>query len=184
MSGAQRVLLGWIASVHGIRGDVLVKTHTGDPADIARYGALTDAAGERPLELAVRRVTSKGLIAHIRGIEDRTAAEALRGAELWVARERLPKAEAGEFYYVDLIGLEAVDEAGTPFGKVTNVVNYGGGDLLEVALLDGGKRELVPFKLTFVPEVDIAAARVVIAWPLQFEIVQNEHLSGDGDDGD
>ncbi len=181
MSRPERVLLGRIVAAHGVRGDVLVKTFTDEPADISRYGALTDAGGGRPLELVVRRATSKGLIVGVRGVDDRTVAETLRGAELWVERDRLPSAEEGEFYYVDLMGLEAVDEAGAPFGKIANVVNYGAGDLLEVVLSDGGKRELVPFKLEFVPEVDIAGARVVIAWPLQFEIAQSEDASGNGD---
>lgn len=184
MSRPERVLLGCIVAAHGVCGDVLVKTFTDEPADISRYGALTDAGGGRPLELEVRRATSKGMIVGVRGVEDRTAAEALRGAELWVDRERLPGAEDGEFYHVDLVGLEAVDEAGVPFGKIANVVNYGAGDLLEVVLSDGGKRELVPFKFEYVPDVDIEGARVVIAWPLQFEIAQLEDPSGNDDAGE
>ena len=181
MSRPERVLLGRIVAAHGVRGDVLVKTFTDEPASISQYGALTDADGGRPLELVVRRVTAKGLIVAVRGVEDRTAAETLRGAELWVDREQLPCAEEGEFYYVDLVGLEAVDEAGATFGRIANVVNYGAGDLLEIVLLDGGKRELVPFKLEYVPEVDLAGEKVVVAWPLQFEIAQPEDAS-DNDD--
>ena len=179
MSRPERVLLGRVVAAHGVRGDVLVKTFTGDPADISQYGALTDASGGRPLELSVRRVTAKGLIAGIRGVGDRTAAEALKGEELWADRECFPSAEEDEFYYVDLIGLEAVDLSGAPFGKVANVVNYGAGDLLEIALLDGGQRELVPFKLDYVPDVDLGAGRLVVTWPLQFESLRPEDASGD-----
>ena len=181
MSLPDRVLLGRVVAAHGVRGDVLVKTFTEDPADISQYGALTDAGGGRPLELSVRRVTAKGLIAGVRGIEDRTAAEALKGEELWAERQRFPSAEEGEFYYVDLIGLEAVDLSGVPFGKVANVVNYGAGDLLEIVLLDAGRHELVPFKLDYVPDVDLGAGRLVVTWPLQFESVRPEDAPGDDD---
>lgn len=179
MNRPERVLLGRVVAAHGVRGDVLVKTFTEDPTDISQYGALTDARGGRPLELSVRRVTAKGLIVGIRGIEDRTAAEALTGEELWADRERFPSAEEGEFYYVDLIGLDAVDLSGAPFGKVANVVNYGAGDLLEITLLDGGQRELVPFKLDYVPNVDFEAGRLVVKWPLQFESARPEDAPGD-----
>lgn len=166
-----RVLLGRINGPHGIRGDVVVHSYTEVPEAIADYGELTDSAGGRALRLKVRRVTPKGVIASVAGIGDRTAAEALKGAELWVERDQLPKLEPGEFYYEDLVGLHAVDLEGAQFGEVAGVVNYGAGDLLEIRLADSRKTELVPFGEAYVPEVDIEGGRVVVAWPLQFEIV-------------
>lgn len=176
MTKPERVLLGQITGAHGIRGEVTVKTFTGDPGDIADY-ELTDASGGRPLRLKVRRMTSKGLIVQISGISDRNAAETLKGAELWVERTKLPAPEEDEFYYVDLIGLEAVDLDGVRFGRIVQVANYGAGDLLEIELDKTRKSELVPFKVEFVPEVEIAEGRVVVAWPLQFEVA---NPSGEG----
>lgn len=166
-----RVLLGRINGAHGIRGDVVVHSYTEVPQAIGDYGELTDSAGGRALRLKVLRVTTKGVIARVTGIGDRTAAETLKGAELWIERHQLPEAAPGEFYYEDLAGLQAVDREGSQFGEVVGVVNYGAGDLLEIRLSANGKTELVPFGEAFVPEVDVAGGRVVVAWPLSFEIV-------------
>ncbi len=183
MRRPERVLLGQITGAHGIRGDVIVKTFTADPADIAAYG-LTDAEGGRPLRLKVRRITSKGLIAQVIGVRDRNGAESLKGSELWVARDHLPETSEGEFYYVDLIGLAAVDGSGAQFGRIVQVANHGAGDLLEITLEGTGKVELVPFNLEFVPEVDIAGGRVVVAWPLEFEVLHPDEFESDEADGE
>jgi 16S rRNA processing protein RimM len=160
-----RVLLGRIAGAHGIRGEVLIKTFTAAPEDIGAYGPLSDAAGARSFIVAAARPTPKGVVARLAGIADRTAAEALKGTELYVDRDRLPAAAEGEFYHADLVGLDAVDPAGRPLGTVIAVHNYGAGDLLEVRLAGSGRTELVPFTDDAVPEVDIAARRAVIALP-------------------
>lgn len=181
MGRAERVLLGQIVGAHGVRGDVLVKTFTQETDGIAAY-ELTDADGQRPLRLKVQRVTAKGLIAQVAGVSDRNGAEALKRRELWVARHELPETAEDEFYYVDLVGLTAVDGRGEPFGKVVEVVNFGAGDLIEIALKGTGKTEMVPFKTDFVPEVDVAGGRVVVAWPLQFEVAdagQSESAQAD-----
>ena len=160
-----RVLLGRIAGAHGIRGEVLVYTYTEAPENIGAYGALFDASGERQFKLKVVRVTPKGVIARVAGIEDRNAAEALKGIELYLERARLPAAAEGEFYYADLVGLTAVDVDGKTVGKVVTVQNFGAGDLLEIRLTGSSKTELVPFRDAFVPEVDLVARRVVVVLP-------------------
>ena len=172
MTGKGRVLVGAVASAHGIRGEVLIKTFTQAPEDIGAYGPLTDAEGGRPLEVSVVRQTPKGIIARVSGVSDRNGAETLRGAELFVDRSALPETEEGEFYYVDLEGLEAVDEGGVRFGEVVRVVNYGAGDLLDIAVDATGKTEFVPFNDPYVTAVEPDASRVVVRWPLQFEVVE------------
>jgi 16S rRNA processing protein RimM len=157
----KRVLLGRIAAAHGIRGEVLVKTFTGRPEDIAAYGPLDDGAG-RSITVKVVRVTPKGVVARIAGVADRNAAEALKGAALYVDRVRLPATGEGEFYHADLIGLAAVDPEGRPVGEIVGVYNYGAGDLLELRLAGSGKTELIAFTDAFVPEVDLAARRAVV----------------------
>lgn len=162
MSGARRVLLGRITGVHGLKGEVVVHSFTGAPEDIAAYGELHAGKGERTVALTVVRVAEKGVIARVAGISDRTAAEALKGTELWVDRERLPVVEEGEYYHADLIGLAAVSPEGARLGEIVAVQNYGAGDLLEVRLTGKRQTELVPFQDAFVPEVDIEAGRVVV----------------------
>ena len=82
---------------------------------------------------------------------DHTAAEALRGTVLTVARSALPPLEEGEYYHADLIGLAAVSDAGEPLGTVVAVENFGAGDLLEIER-PTGKRFMVPMTAAAVPE--------------------------------
>ena len=160
-----RILLGHIAGAHGIRGEVLIKTYTEAPENVGAYGPLSDEGGTRTFNLKSARATSKGVVARLQGVDDRNAAEALKGIALYIERERLPAAADGEFYHADLIGLAAVDGDGTPLGEIVAVQNYGAGDLLEIRLAGASKTELVPFTDAAVPEVDIAARRVVVILP-------------------
>ena len=166
----RRVLLGQITGVHGIRGEVVIKTYTAEPQSIGAYGALEDDAGRLRYEISVVRVTPKGVIGRVAGVADRTEAEKLKGAKLYVARERLPKAQAGEFYHADLAGLAVFDPAGTPIGTIVAVQNFGAGDLLEIKLADSNETELVPFTNAVVPEIDIAAGRAVVVMPVTTEV--------------
>jgi 16S rRNA processing protein RimM len=160
-----RVLLGRIADAHGTRGEVLIHAYTRPPGNIAVYGALTDEKGTAAFAIQSARVTVKGVVARLAGVRDRNAAEALKGVNLYVPRDRLPPAADGEFYHADLIGLAAVDAQGVRIGEVVAVQNYGAGDLLEVRLAGRNKTELVPFSDAFVSEVDLAAKRAVIVLP-------------------
>jgi 16S rRNA processing protein RimM len=160
-----RILLGRISGAHGIRGEVVIHAYTVAPQDIGAYGPLFDEAGGRLFAIASARATAKGVVARLEGVGDRTAAEALKGVELYVDRDRLPAAAEGEFYHADLIGLAALDPEGKRIGEIVAVQNFGAGDLLEIRLAASGKTELVPFTDATVPGVDIAAGRVVVAMP-------------------
>ncbi len=103
-----RVCLGAIAGAHGVRGLVKIKSFTQDPANLTAYGPLADESGRRRFEIAVTGRAKGLLVARIAGVEDRDAAQALRGVRLYVARAALPEPEeAEEFYQADLIGLAA-----------------------------------------------------------------------------
>jgi 16S rRNA processing protein RimM len=162
---SSRILLGTITGAHGVRGEIVIKTYTQAPENIAAYGPLVDKGGKRYFTIKVMRLTSKGLVAQIEGVTTRTAAEELKGIELHVDRARLPTITNSEFYYADLIGLTAVDCWGKTIGKIVSVANYGAGDLLEIRLPDVTATELIPFSETFVPQVDLAARRAVVCLP-------------------
>lgn len=162
---AQRILLGRIVAAHGIRGDVVIDSYTGNPEDIGAYGPLATEDGTRRLDIRVVRATPKGVVAHVGGIADRNGAEALKGTALYALRDQLPATEEGEYYYADLVGLTAVDVSGERIGMVVAVQNYGAGDLLELRLEGQHATELVPFTDAFVPIVDIAQGRVVVSMP-------------------
>jgi 16S rRNA processing protein RimM len=99
------------------------------------------------------------------GIADRTAAETLKGVELYVERARLPEPDEDEWYYADLIGLAAISPEGETLGEVIAVQNFGAGDLLEIRPAAGGRTLLVPFVKAAVPVVDMKARRVVVNMP-------------------
>jgi 16S rRNA processing protein RimM len=161
-----RVLLGEITTVHGVRGDVVVRSFTADPADVTAYGPLESADGGSRLTLALVRVTDRGVIARIAGVSDRTAAEAYRGTQLWVARSALPPAQEEEFYHADLVGLTAIGPDGAVIGTVAGVENFGAGDLLDVHLTGLARSEYVPFTKAFVPAIDLAGRRLTLIMPL------------------
>lgn len=164
----ERILVGAIAGAHGVRGQVRIKSFTDDPAAVAAYGPVSDESGQKHFDLVVTGQTKGGVIARIDGIADRTAAEALRGLRLYVQRTALPATSADEYYRVDLIGLTAELADGTFYGRITNVDDYGAGDILEIARADG-TTELLPFSGRIVPKVDIAARRVVVDPPVYVE---------------
>ncbi len=108
------------------------------------------------------------LVATIKGVTDRSAAEKLNGIELYIARDRLPEPDDDEYYHADLIGLAAETTAGEPLGRVLAVHNFGAGDIIEIAP-PSGSTMLLPFSNAVVPTVDIKGGRVVIELPAEIE---------------
>lgn len=163
MPETNRVLLGEISTAHGIRGEVIVRSYCAEPEDIASYGPLQEESGSRSFELSVRGATSRGLIATIAGIEDRNAAEQLRGTKLYVDRSLLPEPDDDEYYHADLIGLTVLDRDGLALGKIVSVQNFGAGDLIEVERPNARTTEFFPFNAQFVPSVDLESETLVVA---------------------
>lgn len=160
------ILLGRIGAAHGIKGDVSVRTFTGDPAAIGGYGALTDKSGAKSYAVRVVRSNPKGgVIARFEGVNDRNGAEALNGTDLYIDRARLPATAEGEYYHADLIGLKAVDVQGTALGEIIAIENFGAGDLLEIRLEGISATEFVPFTNACVPAIDISAGVAIVIMP-------------------
>ena len=113
--------------------------------------------------------SKNGFIARIKGVTDRNQAEALRGTELRVDRDKLPEPHEGEFYHADLIGLKADTTRGEPYGDVIAVHDFGAGDLLEIQLAGSSKTELIAFTAETVPAIEIANGRIVIVPPVEDE---------------
>jgi 16S rRNA processing protein RimM len=161
---ARDVLLAAVISAQGLRGEVKVKTFTAQPDALARYGSLHDAKGNR-FEITACRPTKDGeAVIAFAGIADRNAAEALKGTQLFVARDALPATQDEEFYHADLIGLEAYDSEGRLVGKVSAIHNFGAGDVIELVRDDGDSVHLA-FTRETVPVIDIAGGRITVAVP-------------------
>ncbi len=158
------MLLGEFGAAQGLKGEVRIRSFTADAAAIAGYGPLEDEAGN-PVEIESVRVTPKALIARVKGVSTREAAEALTGTRLYLPRTRLPAREEEEWYHADLIGLEALDSEGKPLGAIVAIHNFGAGDLLEMKPLSGGATVLVPFTRDTVPEIDVEGGRLILNLP-------------------
>jgi 16S rRNA processing protein RimM len=163
---AARICVAQIGAAHGVRGEVRIKPFTEDPLSVARYGPLETEDGARRFEIETVRLAKDMLVARLKGVADRTAAEALTNLRLYVAREKLPKPAADEFYHSDLIGLAAMKQDGEPVGTVKAIHNFGAGDLIEIEPAGGGATMLWPFNETIVPHIDVAGGRIVVEPPV------------------
>jgi 16S rRNA processing protein RimM len=161
MTTDKQILLGRILGPHGVKGEVKIKSFTADPLDVASYGSVMAPDGRR-FRLERTRLQGDVVIASIKGIADRNAAETLKGVELSVDRDDLPETEDGEFYQADLIGLSVYDQGGDKVGEVAGFQHFGAGDLLEIRRA-GGKTSFVPFADSMVPDVDVEAGRVTLS---------------------
>jgi 16S rRNA processing protein RimM len=140
---SKRIALAAVAGAHGVKGELRLKLFSDSIGSLSRHQKLYVGGVQRRL-LAIRD-SGKGAVVRFEGVDDRSAAETIRGSLVEVERSALPPLEEGEYYHADLIGLPAVDRDGKPVGNVVAIENYGAGDLLEIRL-DGGKTALIPFR--------------------------------------
>ena len=169
-----RLASGAVAGAHGVRGQFKVKPFTAAPRDIAAYGPVW--AGERQLTLSIMGMTAAGMvIVKATGITDRDSAAALRGTTLEVDRTAFPDADGDEIYHADLIGIAVETVGGETLGRLVALHDFGAGEIAEVKPAKGPTL-LLPFDVAFVPDIDLAAGRVVVDPPDGF-------LDRSGEDG-
>lgn len=154
MNDTSKILVGKIVAPQGIRGEVRVQTYSENPMDFKHFDVLCSKFKSSEFHF-VRRLnpTSDVIIARIDGIADRNAAETLRGTELFISRDALPKLGADEYYQSDLIGFTVVRD-GKNIGRVACFQNYGAGDIIE---LENG--DMVSF---IGANVDLSARVIVV----------------------
>ncbi len=164
-----QLVVGRVGRPHGLHGEVTVEVRTDDPDQrfIAGSSLATVPAERGPLTVAGSRWHSGRLLVRFAGCEDRNAAEDLRDTILAIDSDELePLADPEDFYDHNLIGLRVVTAAGEPVGAVSDVLHHGQ-DLLVIEGTGSrsGSEILVPFVAAIVPEVDVAARRLVIDPP-------------------
>lgn len=164
-----RLCIGAIAGAFGIAGEVRLKSFCSQPEDIASYGPVYSEDGSRQFRITLTRPVAGGFGARIAGVSTREEAEALRGISLFIDRAKLPSLPDDEFYYADLIGLEALDTGGEVLGKVMAIHNHGAGDIIEISSTRHKSALLLPFTKTIVPNVDLAAGRLIVDLPEETE---------------
>jgi 16S rRNA processing protein RimM len=137
---------------------------------VADYGPLETEDGARRFEIETLRAAKDHLVARLKGVGDRDAAEKLRNTDLFISRDKLPKIdEEDTYYHADLVGMSAITPEGVPLGNVTAIHNFGAGDLIEIATTAGGEPLLLPFTETVVPNIDTALRQITIVLPSVIE---------------
>ncbi len=160
------VEVGRVRRPHGVHGGLVVEPLSNVPGRFAPGTelVLVSADGRRqPVEVARSAPHGRRLLVSLVGYEDRDAVEPLRGAVLEVSRAATPSAPEGAFYYFELVGCECADLDRGGLGTVSDVIEDGGGLLLEVS--DGARTLLVPFVRSFIRSVDIAGRRIELELP-------------------
>jgi 16S rRNA processing protein RimM len=161
---AEGVVVGQVLRPHGVRGESVVEVHTDRDDRFAPGAELTCelAAGSRRLAVETSRAHKGRLLVRFVGVDDRDRAEELRGGLLTVPRDLVDPAPAGAYYYFELVGCTLVDASAGVLGEVTDVLENGGGLLLEVG---GGAGVLVPFVRAYLTNVDVDARRIDVDLP-------------------
>ena len=168
MNSERRILIARVVGAFGVRGEVKLQSFT-DPVSAAlKYQPwlFVHDGSEREMSDVRGRATAKGLTAFLPGVDDRDAAEALKGAEIWIPRSRLPSPKPGEYYWVDLEGLKVRNLEGVDLGIVSHVFNTGANDILSVT---GERERLIPFiDGRYIQSVDFEAGLITVDWDADF----------------
>lgn len=147
--------MGIIIAAHGVKGGVKIKSFTQEPESLLAYAPLTNDKGEEVTLTKLGLAKDGVILAQVKGIDDRNAAEALKGTKLFAKREALPVLADEEYYHADLLGLEVFNQEDQLLGKIVAIHDFGAGDMLE---LDNGV--LVPFTHQCVPIVDLRQGKL------------------------
>lgn len=156
--------MGRIAAPYAVRGWVKIQPYTEYLDSLLDYPVwrLGKAGQWREYKVLEAKVHSQSLVAQLDGVADRNAAEALQGYEVAVARTERPAAEADEYYWDDLVGLEVVNLAGESLGKVVEMLETGAHDIMKVVA--GERERLIPFTAPIIQAVAIEAGRIEVDW--------------------
>ena len=161
------ICVGHILGAQGIKGWVRVFSRTSPRQNILNYSPWLLECDDGLQQKAVTgRLQGRNVVARIDGIEDRNEAEALTGCQLFIRPGQLPRLEAGEYYWSDLIGLQVETEQAEPLGVVDSMLETGADDVM---VLKGERERLIPFVMPeIVTEVDLANQRVVVNWSPEY----------------
>lgn len=166
----RRVLIGRIVGLYGVQGWLKIESWAEPRMRIFDYQPwlLSAAPGvETQIAGAKGRTQGKGIVAQLPGVDDREQAAALIGSDIHVDRAQLPAPAEGEYYWVDLEGVEVVTTLGVALGRISHLFATGANDV--VVVRDGERERLVPFiQGSYVRSVDLSAGRMVVDWDPEF----------------
>lgn len=176
------VEVGRVVDAWGVKGWIKVQPYSSDPQALfsSRRWFLQPPEAPHPIKpgsvlprlLKVTQAKDHGdvVVATAQEVPDRNAAEALKGARVFVSRASFPTADADEFYWVDLIGLEVVNRQGERLGTVADLLDTGAHSVLRVVdeQQPTPTERLIPFVGAYVDEVDQDARRITVDWGLDY----------------
>ena len=172
---ADAVEVGRIADAWGIKGWFKVLAYSADPEALFSSKRWYFQPAERgpktfvgTVKLAIREAKehSDTVVASAQDVDDRTAAEALKGARIFIPRSSFPTAATDEFYWVDLLGLDVVNREGVALGQIRDLLSTGPQTVLVMEYTEDGKtlERMIPFVSQFVDGVDIPGRRITVDW--------------------
>jgi 16S rRNA processing protein RimM len=171
------VEVGRILDAWGIKGWIRVLPYAKDPQALfsSRRWFLRPPEGgaiKAPLPPLLRitaaREQGDHIVASAQDIDDRNAAEALRGARIFIARASFPTPDSDEFYWVDLIGLQVHNRDGVALGEVVGLIDNGAHSVLQVRSSVDAPARLIPFVAAYIDRVDLAGRRIDVDWGLDY----------------
>ena len=172
---ADAIEVGRIADAWGIKGWFKVLPHSARPEALfssKRWFLQAPGDSSKVFRLPVREAKehSDCIVAASAEVPDRTAAEALRGARVFVPRSSFPTPGDDEYYWVDLIGLSVVNREGVALGTVRELMANGPQTTLVLAAEQDGKavERLIPFVAAFVDSVDLAGRLITVDWQADY----------------
>lgn len=169
---ADAIEVGRIADAWGVKGWFKVIPHSASPEALfsSRRWYLQTPAATVLLRIKDTKEHSDSVVASAHDVDDRSAAEALKGARIFVPRSSFPTAGEGEYYWVDLIGLEVVNREGIAMGSVKDLMATGPQTVLVLEYDEGGKpaERMIPFVAAYVDDVDLAARRITVDWQADY----------------
>jgi 16S rRNA processing protein RimM len=168
MRQSNMVVIGKISGVFGVRGQVKVYSYTEPRENILKYDPWMLGSGDnwKPYQVTSGKLQGKGLIAQLKGCDDRDQAQLLVGQEIVIEKSRLPETKAGEFYWSDLEGLRVVTTEQVELGKVSHLFETGSNDVLVVK---GDREYLIPYiKDQVIKQIDLDTGQIVVDWDPEF----------------
>lgn len=157
------IALGAVTRPHGVRGEIRIQPYNPDSElllEVAEVKLRLPRGEERIVEFEHARRAHDAFLVKLPGVDDRDAAEALRGAEVLVRRSEFPPLEEGEFYVCDVIGAAVVGPNGE-IGRVENFVTYPSVEVFVVRGKDGNRFE-IPLLDEFVERIDVSAKSIFV----------------------
>jgi 16S rRNA processing protein RimM len=169
LSEQELLHVGKISGVFGIKGWVKVFSFTGYREDILQYSPwqLKKNGVTKNIEIVAGQLQNQLVVAQLKGIDDRNAAESLIGWEIFIEKSQLPPVKENEYYWSDLIGLEVENAEGVILGVIDSLLETGANDVIVV---QGEERQhAIPFiQSQVVLEIDLAARKMRVDWDADF----------------